>query len=128
MRGCNVNCDRSGHTGLQTCSIVWTKVKDTLPEHVQEFARNVGTQRKSKNDVAVDMSERKAAASAMQVAFNPDLDEVEEMLDASFQINGAVDDDTLRLSYHLIRGTLDERRSRDSSNHGKTHPLCRLKT
>ena len=71
---------------------------------MQEFARNVGTLRKSKEDVAVDMSERKAAASAMQGAFNPELDEVEEeMLDASVQTNGAVDD-TLRLSYHLIKG------------------------
>jgi hypothetical protein len=102
--GCNVNCDQSSHTGLQACAIVWARVKDTLPEHVQEFARNVELLRKSKNDVDVDMAERKAAASAMQVSFNPDLDAVDEVLDESAQENGTVDDDSLRLSYHLIRG------------------------
>jgi hypothetical protein len=101
---CNANCDRSSHTGLQACAIIWERVKDTLPEHVQEFARNVELLRKSKDDVDVDMAERKLAASAMQVTFNPDLGENDEDLDGSAPINGSVDDDTLRLSYHLIRG------------------------
>src|SRR5271170_7675936 len=98
--GCNANCDQSSHTGLQVCAIVWTRVKNTLPEHVQEFARNVELLRKSKDDVDVDMAERKA----MQTTLNPDLDDNDEALDESVQINGAVDDDTLHLSYHLIRG------------------------
>jgi len=55
--GCNANCDQSSHTGLQACAIVWARVKDTLPEHVQEFARNVELLRKSKDDVDVDMAE-----------------------------------------------------------------------
>src|SRR5271163_4419954 len=67
---------------------------------LQEFARNVELLRKSKDDVDVDMAERKA----IQTTFNPDLDDSDEALDESVQINGAVDDDTLRLSYHLIRG------------------------
>src|SRR5436309_10702404 len=101
--GCKANCDQSSHTGLQVCSIVWTRVMDTLPEHVQEFARNIEILRKSKDDVDVDMAERTASASAMQIAFNPDLDETEDVLDDSVQINSAVDDNTLHLSYHLIR-------------------------
>ena len=39
----------------------------------------------------------------MQVIFNPDLDDSDEALDESVLENGTVDDDTLRLSYHLIR-------------------------
>jgi hypothetical protein len=39
----------------------------------------------------------------MQVAFNSDLDDAEDMLDRSVEINGSLDDYTLRLSYHLIR-------------------------
>jgi PIF1-like helicase len=100
---CDTNCDRSSHTGLQVCSIVWTQVKDTLPKHVQDFARNVEILRKSKDDTAVDMAERTAAASAIQVAFDPDLDDAHDMPDEFMQMNGAVDDDTLRLSYHLTR-------------------------
>ena len=100
---CDSNCDRSSHTGLQVCSIVWTQIKDTLPKHVQEFARNVEILRKSKEDTNVDMAERTAAASAMQAAFDPDLDDAHDMPDELMQMNGAVDDDTLRLSYHLIR-------------------------
>src|SRR6266480_6100335 len=101
--GCKANCDQSSHTGLQVCSIVWTRVMDTLPEHVQEFARNIEILQKSKDDVDVDMAEWTASASAMQIAFNPDLDDTEDVLDDSVQINGAVDDNTLRLSYYLIR-------------------------
>src|SRR5581483_6070611 len=39
-----------------------------------------------------------------QVAFDPELDGAEETIDEVRQINSAVDDDTLRLSYHLVRG------------------------
>src|SRR5436309_13873739 len=92
--GCKANCDQSSHTGLQVCSLVWTRVRNTLPEHVQEFARNIEILRKSKDDVDVDMAERTASASAMQIAFNPDLDETEDVLDDSVQINSAVDDNT----------------------------------
>src|SRR5579871_2826950 len=99
---CNIDCDRSSHTGLQACAVVWTTAKDTLPEHVQDFARNVELLRKSKEDVDVDMAERKLAASAMQDTFNPNLDDEDEELE-SMEINGSIDDDTLRLSYHLIR-------------------------
>jgi hypothetical protein len=53
----------------------------TDTEHVQEFARNVEILRKSKEDVDVDTTERKAAASAMQVTFDPDLDDAEDILD-----------------------------------------------
>jgi hypothetical protein len=101
--GCDAHCDRLNHTGLHVCSIVWKRIKDTLPEHVQELAQNVELLRKSKDDIKVDMVERVAAASAMQITFNPDLDDAEEILDERDQITGAVDDDTLRLSYHLIR-------------------------
>ena len=102
--GCNANCDQSSHTGLQACAIVWARVKGTLPEHVQEFARNVELLRKSKDDVDVDLAERNAAASAMQATFNPDFGDNDEVLDeGSVQVNGSIDDDTLRISYHLIR-------------------------
>ena len=37
--------------------------------------------RKSKDDVDVDMAERKAAASAMQDAFNPDPEDIENTVD-----------------------------------------------
>jgi hypothetical protein len=100
---CKTDCDRSSHTGLQACSIVWAKVKDTLPEHVQEYARNVEILRKSKDDVDVDMAERKASASAMQTAFDPNLDDADNMIEEPELMNGSVDDDTLRLSYHLVR-------------------------
>jgi len=100
---CKTDCDRSSHTGLQACSLVWAKVKDTLPEHVQEYARNVEILRKSKDDVDVDTAERKAAASAMQIAFDPNLDDADDMIEEPELMNGSVDDDTLRLSYHLIR-------------------------
>ena len=99
---CKTDCDRSGHTGLQVCSLVWTKVKDNLPEYVQEYARNVEILRKSKDDVEVDTAERMAAASAMQHAFDPDLGD-DDLTEESEPINDSVDDDTLRLSYHLIR-------------------------
>ena len=51
----------------------------------------------------MDMAERKAAASAMQDAFNPDPEDVDNTVDETTEINGSVDDDTLRLSYHLVR-------------------------
>src|SRR5467141_1086199 len=100
---CNAVCDQSCHTGLQACSIVWSRIVNTLPERVQDLARNVEILRKSKDDVDVDMAERKAAASAMQDAFNPDPEDIENMVDETTEINGSVDDDTLRLSYHLVR-------------------------
>jgi hypothetical protein len=100
---CNTNCDKSRHTGLQACSIVWSKIRASLPEHVQDFVRNVEILRKSKEDADVDMIERKAAASAMQIAFNPDGDDGDEILDEASDINGSVDDDTLRTSYYLIK-------------------------
>ena len=100
---CNAGCDQSCHTGLQACSIVWSRIVNTLPERVQDLARNVEILRKSKDDVDVDMAERKAAASAMQDAFNPDPEDTENMVDETTEINGSVDDDTLRLSYHLVR-------------------------
>jgi hypothetical protein len=100
---CKTDCDRSSHTGLQACWIVWARVKETLPEHVQEYARNVEILRKSREDVDIDMAERKAAASAMQVAFDPDLDDADDRVEDSELMNGSVDDDTLRISYHLIR-------------------------
>jgi PIF1-like helicase/Helitron helicase-like domain at N-terminus len=100
---CDANCDKLSHTGLQVCSIVWAKIKNSLPKHVQEFARNVELLRKTKDDVDIDMIERKAAASAMQNAFNPDLDDADEMVAGSTVLNGSVDNDTLRLSYHLIK-------------------------
>ena len=59
-------------------------------------------------DTDVDMT---AAASAMQVAFNPDLDDAQDMPDELMQINGAVDDDTLHLSYHIIRWYTSTKRS-----------------
>ena len=76
---------------------------NTLPEHIQDLARNVEILRKSKDDVDVDMAERKAAASAMQDAFNPEPEDNENPVDETAEINGSVDDDTLRLSYHLVR-------------------------
>src|SRR6202046_1238860 len=100
---CNTGCDQSCHNGLQACSIVWSRIVNTLPEHVRDLARNVEILRKSKDDVDVDMAERKAAASAMQDVFNPDLEDTENMVDETTEINGSVDDDTLRLSYHLVR-------------------------
>jgi hypothetical protein len=42
-------------------------------------------------------------ASAMQVAFDPDLDDADDRVEDSELMNGSVDDDTLRISYHLIR-------------------------
>jgi len=103
--GCNANCDGSSHTGLHACAIVWTRVKNTLPEHVQDFARNVELLRKSKDDADVDLAERKASASAMQPTFNPDLDVDDDnsVLDESVQMSSSIDDDTLRLSYYLIK-------------------------
>jgi Helitron helicase-like domain at N-terminus/PIF1-like helicase len=105
---CNANCDQSSHTGLQVCSIAWVKVRDALPEHIQDFARNVQLLRKSKDDADVDKVERMTLASAMKEAFNPDLDNAQDTLDEVADINGtgingSVADDTLRLSYNLIR-------------------------
>jgi hypothetical protein len=105
---CNANCDQSSHTGLRVCSIAWIKVRDALPEHVQDFARNVQLLRKSKDDADVDKVERMALASAMREAFNPDLDGAQDTLDEVTDINGSgingsVADDTFRLSYNLIR-------------------------
>jgi uncharacterized protein YabN with tetrapyrrole methylase and pyrophosphatase domain len=76
---------------------------NTLPGHIQVLAGNVEILRKSKGDVDVDMAERKAAVSAMQDAFNPDPEDIENTVDETTEINGSVDDDTLRLSYHLVR-------------------------
>ncbi|PVI01113.1 hypothetical protein DM02DRAFT_654769 [Periconia macrospinosa] len=87
------------HTGLQACAMAWSRVRGTLPEHIQESARHVELLRKSKGDVDVDMAERKAPASAMQVAFNPDLDG-NGTLDEPVCDNGSIDDDTLRVSIH----------------------------
>jgi hypothetical protein len=39
----------------------------------------------------------------MQDAFNPDPEDIENTVDETTEINGSVDDDTLRLSYHLVR-------------------------
>ena len=49
------------------------------------------------------MAERKAAVSAMQDAFNPDPEDIENTVDETTEVNGSVDDGTLRLSYHLLR-------------------------
>lgn len=77
---CIAGCDQSCHTGLQVCAIAWSKIRSTLPEHVQDLARNVEILRKSKDDVDVDMAERQVAASAMQDTFDPGLDDTEESL------------------------------------------------
>ena len=57
----------------------------------KEFARNVEILRKSKEDTNVDMAEPTAAASAMQAAFDPDLDDAYDMPDELMQMNGVVD-------------------------------------
>ena len=88
----NADCDRSNHTGLQACTIVWAKVKDMLPEHVQEFARNIELLWKSKDNIDIDLVKQKVATSAMQATFNPVLKDSDELLDESVQ-NGSVDDD-----------------------------------
>jgi hypothetical protein len=94
------DCDRSSHTGLQVCWMGWARVKETLLGYVQEYTQNVEILRKSREDVDIDMAERKAAASAMQVAFDPNPDDPDDM--AKELMNGSVNDITLRLSYHLI--------------------------
>jgi hypothetical protein len=122
---CCTNCDKSSHTGLQASAFIWAQVEPTLPQHVQEFARNVELLRKSKHDVEVDMTERNAtSAFAMQGSIHLDaldndalddmgiLGDVEtESVDDGTCPDGSVDDASLCIASHLVR---TRRRDQDS--------------
>src|SRR6267378_438593 len=97
---CDANCSQSSHTGLHACAFVWARVEPTLPQHVRDFARNVGLLRKSKRDVEVDMMERNAASAfAMQGSLHLDDDDMDiladvdtESVDDGARADGSVDD------------------------------------
>jgi hypothetical protein len=95
--------------------MAWANIKDSLPEHVQDYARNVGLLRKLKEDAKVDLAERTATAAALRDALDSDDDNDDDYnddydvdtddgeLDDSVQTNTGIDDDTLRLSYQVVR-------------------------
>jgi hypothetical protein len=108
---CDAHCNQSSHTGLHACAFVWTRVEPTLPQHVRDFARNIGLLRKSKRDVEVDMMERNAvSAFAMQGSLHLDDDDMDiladvdpESVDDGARVDGSVDDTSLCIASHLVR-------------------------
>ena len=44
---------------LSLSAIVWHSIKESLPDHIQDFARNVELLRKSQEDTEVDWKEKR---------------------------------------------------------------------
>jgi Helitron helicase-like domain at N-terminus/PIF1-like helicase len=108
--GCSAGCDGTTHTGFQASAAAWSRVKDFLPEHVRNYARNVELLRKIKEDAKVDLAEQTATEKAMREAVDSDVDVDDDnveaddgMLNASAKTKMNIDDDTLRLSYEVIK-------------------------
>jgi len=90
---------------LSLSATVWHSIKESLPDHIQDFARNVELLRKSQEDAEIDRLERKAMASAMEsLGFDIDTSNREEdIADQYVPTKELIDDNTLHLSYSLIK-------------------------
>ena len=100
---CEARCDKSRHTGMQICNKVWTAIKDTLPEHIQDLARNVELLRKSKEDAAIDSMERQLAVTPMLAAADPDMQIDEEQEEPEGTVMFSTDIEALRSSFFLLK-------------------------
>lgn len=101
----------SDYNLLNFCSVAWTTAKHSLPEYIQDLARNVQLLRKSKEDAEIDMMERNMSDSVTASTFVAD-SEIDStfMTDMDLNVQNSdilpteiVGNDTLRLCYYLVR-------------------------
>lgn len=100
---CENDCDKSTHTSAQIAGRVWDDLQDSLPEYVQDLARNVSLLRKTKEDADIDRLEHRVAEAAMFNATNPNLhdDNEEKEPDEHVELQNGIEE--LRQCYYLIK-------------------------